>query len=339
VRRIAAAVLAAAALAGCGGQSHHAVTQKLKPGPAACPGYQTQYGCAAHSPTFGLPPSGPPKLTAPSSTPTVAMYDSVTLSVIPAHPPAVAGYLSGLFPTFGHLAADFPGALRVPIAIHALPVYPSLVGRMACLDVEPLDATPAQSGPWARGEIRLGVKPCLYSALKNGMAQVLVSLRQWLGSGWRSKVFLWDADWTGSPRLDAGFDATQWTDHYLNRNVDASVDTHAFLGIKPPPPPLPVCLTHRIARSSCAAAKAKIARDLRAESSSNGAYDARACPLFTARVQWFGTRLREHPKVKTASRKRALAASRAAYRQRSCAVFKQRADFFSSAVAQTKAVS
>src|SRR5581483_7020438 len=108
-------------------------------------------GCSAHSPTFGLPPVGPPRLTAPSATPTVAMYDSVTVSVLPHGAPAYAGYLNGLFQTFRPIVASFPAAAHVPITVQAFPMYPSVVGRMACLDVEPLDATPDQAGPWARG--------------------------------------------------------------------------------------------------------------------------------------------------------------------------------------------
>src|SRR6185312_2570078 len=128
--------------------------------------------------------------------------------------------------------------------------------------------------------------------------------------------------WTGSPRLDAGFDATQWTNHFAGLNLDASTVTRAFLGIKPPPPPLPKCFTHRMSKSSCAAVKAKIAAARRGESSSNGAYLARDCQLFAGRVRWFSSHLKQHPKVKAASRKRALTASRAAYRNRSCSVFK-----------------
>lgn len=323
-------------LAGCG--AHQTATTATHQAGPACPGYVTPYGCAAHSPTFGLPPSGPPKLTAPSNVPTREQFDSVTLSVIPAHPAAVAGYLSGNFPTFSLLARAFPGAVRVPVAIHALPVYPSLVGRMACLDIEPGDAVPSDAGAWVRGEIRIHVKPCVYANLST-MPAVRASITA-AGIA-RSGYFLWVADWTFSPHLDAGFDATQWTDHALSRNLDESTVTLAFLGIHPAPKPkpLPVCITHRISRSSCTAAKAKIARARRAESSSNGAYDARSCPLFSQRISWFSGRLRTHPKIKTASRKRALAASRTAYRQRSCATFKQRADYFSAVITRTTAAS
>jgi len=334
-RRFLLAILACLPLAACGGSA----TQAVHAGPAACPGYQTAYGCQAHSPTFGLPPTGPPKLTAPSSVPTVAMYDSVTVSVIPHGAPAVAGYTSGLFPTYRPLLSAFPAAYHVAITPQAIPVYPSLVPRMVCLDVEPKDATPAEAPAWVRGEIRLGLKPCIYSSLKNGMAETARLVANMLGAGWRSKVFLWDADWTGTPHLDAGFDATQWTNHFAGLNLDASTVTRGFLGIKPPPPPLPLCIHHRMSRSACTAAKAKIARARRAESSSNGAYLARDCQLFSQRISWFSGRLKAHPKTRTASRRRALSASRTAYRQRSCAVYKQRAGYFLAVIGRIEAAS
>lgn len=238
LRLSTAAVLACLlALAGCGGG--HTPSQLKVPAPShACAGgYVTQYGCSAHSPTFGLPPSQLPKLTRPTSTPTVEQFDAVTLSQIPASAAAVAGYLSGSWPTFSQLAALFPHAIRVPVAIRALPVYPSVAGRIVCLDVEPRDAAPDEAGAWARGELRIGVTPCLYASLRNGMSAVIASLTA--AGLQRSQYLLWDADWTNVAHLDPGFDATQWTDHSLGRNLDESTVTLAFLGVTPKPKPKP----------------------------------------------------------------------------------------------------
>lgn len=233
------ALLTALAVAACGGTTHHTSTVQRRAVPARCAGgYLTTYGCQAHSPTFGLPPVGPPKLTAPSSVPTVVMYDSVTVSALPHGAAGYGGYLFGNFPTFRELAAAFPGARYVPITPQAIPVYPS-TARMVCLDVEPFDATAPEAGPWARGELGLGVKPCIYSSLKNGMVEAEQSLAESLGSGWRAKVLLWDADWTGSPRLDNGFDATQWLNHGPEgQNYDQNVVTRSFLGMTTPTPPV-----------------------------------------------------------------------------------------------------
>jgi hypothetical protein len=299
----------------------------------ACPGYQTQYGCQAHSPTFGLPPKGirrPPTLT----TTGVTMYDSITLSTIPARPSAVGGYLSGHWPTFRPLVAAFPRAAHVPIAIFATPVHKSLVGRMSCLDIEPGDATPSQAGFWSRGELALGVKPCLYASLST-MSAVRASLAA--AGVQRSRVFLWDADWTFSSHIDAGYDATQWTDHALNRNLDASLTTKAFLGVNPPP--LPRCFTHRMTRADCNARRGQIAKAQRASASSHRAFKARGCAVLSQRVSWYTTQLRRHPATLTAARRRALRASRAAYRQRSCHTFAQRERFFDRRVVEIRAAS
>lgn len=296
--------------------------------------YKTPYGPSAHSPTFGLPPASA-RLTTPPTTSagTLEMFDSVNVSALPSGSSAVAGYLSGNWPTWLSLRNAFPRAYRIPVAIRATPVYRSLVGRMVCLDIEPGDATPAEGGPWAKGEIGLGVKPCEY-ANESTMPEVKASLAHWLGSAWRSKVFLWVAAWTYHRGLLVGYDADQWTDHGPNgQNYDESSVSRAFLGIKPPPK-LPVCYSHRITRYQCNLARNQVAKDKRAVSSSNGAYKARGCPTLSQRVSWFGTRLRKYPKVKTQSRRRALSASRRAYNQRSCGVFKHRANYYSSAVSR-----
>lgn len=230
------ACLTVLAVSACSSGHHATVTTSHHAGPAPCRGYQTQYGCSAHSPTFGLPPTGPPKLTPPSSAPTSAMYDSVTVSVLPHGAAAYAGYLFGNFVTFPSLVTGFPGAVHVPVVIHASEIVRGF--RMVCLDVEPGDEWPvtAAVGAWARAEISVGVKPCEYGSLNNGMTQIEQSVAAALGAQWHSEDFLWDADWTNTAHLDTGFDATQWTDHFENRNVDGNAVTRAFLGLDTPAP-------------------------------------------------------------------------------------------------------
>lgn len=239
MRRMTLSVLACAiALAGCGGSQHHASARHLAPGPAqttttstSSPVYRTPWGLSAHSPTFGLRPPGLKTAPAPSSTPTVAMYDSVSISVIPSHPPAVAGYLFGNFPNFNALVSGFPSAIHVPIVIHGDEIVRGV--RMVCFDIEPGDGTPSEGGPWARAELAAGVTPCEYENLST-LPQVKASIAA--ARVPLSRVFTWVADWTFVPHLDAGAQATQWTDHYLNRNLDASVATRAFLGLRSPAP-------------------------------------------------------------------------------------------------------
>ena len=236
------------ALAGCGATEHGkpafrrlATTATTTAAPVAlpppvCPGWITAYGCQAHSPTFGLPPRNAPHL-AHQVVPTLEQFDTVTVNTIPVGAKAVAGYISGFWPTFVPLKLAFPLALHVPIAIRALPVYPSLFGKLACLDIEPGDAQPQEAGPWAHGEIGLGVVPCVYSDLSE-LPAVLASLRTWHVP--RSQYLIWDADWTFVPGLDVGADCTQWTDHALNRNLDESTCALSFYAaLRPPPPPPP----------------------------------------------------------------------------------------------------
>lgn len=315
-------------LAGCGG-GHSRSTIRA----AVQPSYQTRYGVQAHSPTFGIPPTRLSLVpsTASAKVPTREMYDVVNVSAVPHGVFAVAGYLQGNWPTYRPLVIAFPSAVHVPISIGPFPVYRDSVSpsiRMVCLDIEPGDANPSVAGAWDKGELALGVIPCDYAnlstmpAVKASIAASHLSL---------SQVELWDADWTFHAHLDAGYQATQWTDHGpQGQNYDETSASLGFLGIHPKPLE-PVCYSHRISRSACSAAKKKVASDQLAASASYRAYAARGCPVLSQRVSWFSTRLKQHPKFKTARRRRALSASRTAYRHRSCAVFNQRDSYFTNA--------
>lgn len=252
---LAAVLLPVLVLAGCGGGGGStttvtSTTVQATPAPASasqCPAvapggqqlHQTQYGCQAHAPDFGKPPapSARPKALLPGSVapvrgpPTIEMFDSVTVSTVPHDAQAVAGYTSGFFPTFGPLVAAFPHAYHVSIAISAT----SLGIHVAkCLDVEPGDANPTEVVGWYHFVKSQGVaKPCFYASLLNGMSSIKANLTA-AGIS-RVDYFLWDANWTLVPHLDLGYDATQWTDHSRNLNLDESTVTKAFLGIAPPP--------------------------------------------------------------------------------------------------------
>lgn len=190
------------------------------PASSSQPKYQTPYGPSAHSPYFGLPPANTPRTLAPTAAPTTAMYDSTTVSALPAGSKVYAGYTSGWWPTAVPLAQRFPSAKVITIAVNAS-------HYAQCLDVEPGDATPAQVPGWITADKQHGfTKPCVYSSLSE-WAQI----RPLLSASTLASIFKWDADWTYSARLDAGFDATQWTDHWNGRNVDASVVTDAFAGL------------------------------------------------------------------------------------------------------------
>lgn len=242
-RRSLLAVLACLILAGCGAS-------------------QQSFGGSVHPPGWGQTPPGY-RLTAPPPTavPIGVMFDAVTLSAIPSRPFAVAGYTSGLFPTWPHILARFPGAHHVSIAIDA-------AHHADCLDIEPRDAIPSQAGRWARADIAAGFPhPCLYSDLSQ-MPAVRASLNA-AGLA-RSQYFLWLAWYRHIPGLVAGYDAVQWTDTALGRSLDQSTVSLRFLQIAQPPyvtphpAVLPVCITHRMTRTACARVRAEIAADRQA---------------------------------------------------------------------------
>jgi hypothetical protein len=156
------------------------------------------------------------------------MYDDVTLSLIPANAPAVAGYVGGRWPTYHELATRFPHAKRLSIAVNA--------GEDAeCLDVEPGDATVSQAAAWIKRQRNRGVKrPVVYCSVSQ--ARGVVSALKAAGLG-RSSYRLWTAHYTGRAHLCSsacGFgmpttaDATQWTDRALGRSLDESLCAHGF---------------------------------------------------------------------------------------------------------------
>lgn len=317
MRRWLIALLPVVVLAtGCGG-SHHA-SQRT---------YHTPYGVQAHSPTFGIPSktATQPRLTL---APTVEMFDTVAPSALRGlNPRVLAGYTAGNWPTYLPLRRAYPHAIVKSIAIQA--------GYHAqCLDVESGDAVASQVVGWIRADRRAGfARPCVYANLSEWSAVNGYLVRA--GTP-RSAYFAWVADWTYRPGLVSGFDATQWTDHAFGRNLDESTVSLAFAGLAPKPKPLlPICFTHRISRSQCAAVKRQVAGYRRAASSSRGAYDARGCVVLSQRIGYFSSALRKHPRTKTTSRRRALTLSRLAYRQRSCSVFDGRVRFYTAKAATT----
>lgn len=165
---------------------------------------------------------------AKSELPPITMYDSIVISEIPAGAAAVAGYVGGHWPTFPKLAAAFPHAHRLSIAVRA--------GQDAeTLDVEAGDAVNADAPTWVRRQIARGVKkPVVYTSVSNAAA--LLATLQSAGIS-RDQVRLWTAHYTFVPhrctsKCGFGFtgiaDATQYTDHALGRNLDASLVSGSF---------------------------------------------------------------------------------------------------------------
>jgi len=165
------------------------------------------------------------------------MFDSVDVTQIPLGAEAVAGYTTGLYPTWSSLAAKFPHAYRLSIAVNS--------GENAdCLDIEAGDATVGDAPGWyARQRARGVARPCLYASVST-MGSLLGVLR--LAGIPRSSVRLWSAHYgdgqhvcgPGSCRMTStAVDGSQWTDMALGRSLDESLLVDGFFGSGPSPSP------------------------------------------------------------------------------------------------------
>lgn len=144
----------------------------------------------------------------------VTMFDSISVSEIPKNAEAVAGYVGGYWPTFEELVKRFPRAHKLSIAVNSHE-------DADCLDVEKGDATPQDVPGWYMRQRLKGKKlPCFYASL-SVMPEVVKELHDH-GIN-RNAVRLWVAHWTNEPHIPVGYDACQWTDQALNRNLDASL--------------------------------------------------------------------------------------------------------------------
>lgn len=149
----------------------------------------------------------------------ITMYDSVTVSEIPSGAQAVAGYVGGKFPTFNSLLHDFPHAKHFSIAVNSHE-------DAECLDIETGDATPDLAPQWVRRQHDRGVKRPVVYANTSTMPAVLQALTH--AGIHRSEYRVWTAHYTGSPHIEFGSDATQYTDKALGRNLDASLCIPTF---------------------------------------------------------------------------------------------------------------
>lgn len=161
------------------------------------------------------------------------MYDSVDVGQLPrgAGSWAVAGYVGGSWPTWWDLPGLFPGHRKMSIAVAA-----SL--NADCLDVEQGDATPYQAAAWYRRQRALGApkrgkgRPKLYCNLSTAIVLIDAMARAGIP---RSDYLLWVAHWTYRAHVcsrrtcGVDSDATQWTDRWAGRNVDASRCRAGFL--------------------------------------------------------------------------------------------------------------
>lgn len=234
-----------------------------------------------------------------SASDTVAMFDSVDVATVPADAPAVAGYTAGRWPTYGSLVAKFPKAAHISIAIGAR--Y-----HADCLDVEPGDAVPSEVPAWVRADIAAGFhKPCVYSSTSEFASQIRPLLAA-AGIS-RSQVWEWAAHYTYVPHIEPGFDATQWTDRALGRNLDESMVTRAFYSYFAPNavPTRVHCYgpQARVKLAKCQKVRAEVRKWSKARDATVRALNSNGCSTVTLKDQSVVATLRQTPVCKTLSQR------------------------------------
>ncbi len=170
------------------------------------------------------------------------MYDSVTVSQLPAGAFAYAGYMDGNFATWTELCARFlhSGAHLLSITVNGADWALAHV-----IDDEPGDEDNAQSAQFSLDRLRLNSTPIVYTQASNIAA--LESVMRYSGIA-RSRYLIWSAHYTGSPHFCSlnicGYgtstpaDATQYASSQYNPiggNKDITVVSKAFFGKLPAP--------------------------------------------------------------------------------------------------------
>jgi hypothetical protein len=257
-------------------------SHKVTPNVAAAPTHLvTPGGVASRSPSFGKPPTAAARVTVALPGSSVLVYDAVTPRNIPSTAKYAACYASGPYANCGEMHLLLPHATLVTIATTA-----SVEAR--CLDTEPQDAVPSQDASWLRWEIyTLHVyHPCIYSSLSE-MSTVEDYLR--VSRIPSSLYYLWDADWTYTYHIDAGFAATQW---FSNNFIDQSAFSTYFFAPPPPVGPSTATIQHWI-NAKAASEKVFLERPSCGHDPATS-----GCHFFLQRTLYFQTKL-VHAKVST----------------------------------------
>lgn len=160
----------------------------------------------------------------------ITLLDSVTSSAFgrlaSTSPDALAGYDDGRFNNIAQIEREYPNHRHLAIAVFA-----SDDGD--CLDIETGDARPEDAPGWLRRQHARGIaRPWLYA---NESTWPLVTERLQQAGIARASFVKWVAVFNEQANLQDDWDAHQYTDHWHQRNVDASVcKDDAFDFLNPP---------------------------------------------------------------------------------------------------------
>ena len=153
------------------------------------------------------------------------MYDGVDATRLPTSAQLVAGYVDGLYAWSAANWARFPNSVKVRVAVF------SQTNDGQVLDVEPGNATPAQSVDWVLMRRRAGVDPTVYMN-----TSTWPTVRGSFQARGVAEPHYWVAQYDGIASIPAGAVAKQ----YYNNNdlgYDLSIVAAYWPGIDPAPQP------------------------------------------------------------------------------------------------------
>jgi hypothetical protein len=158
---------------------------------------------------------------------TRTMYDGVTASNLPVDAQLVAGYVDGLYKWSDADWARFPNSVKVRIAVF------SATNDGHVLDVEPGDATPAESVDWVLMRRQAGADPTIYVNTSTWS-----TVRAAFQARGVPEPHYWVAQYDGAASIPAGAVAKQYENNQ-SAGWDLSVAADHWPGVDSNPLPTP----------------------------------------------------------------------------------------------------
>lgn len=152
-------------------------------------------------------------------------FDAINATNIPASARIVAGYVDGLYAWSAAGWARFPNAVKVRIAVF------SSTDDGHVLDVEPGNATPAQSVDWVLMRRKAGVDPTVYMN-----TSTWATVRSAFQARKVTEPHYWVAQYDGIAVIPAGAVGKQYVDDEA-LGYDLSVFADYWPGVDPAPIP------------------------------------------------------------------------------------------------------